>query len=226
MSDVQRFFPGDDGVLHPLGADEFPGHGYMSVADHERVVAELREAHEKALRESVQQSEDIHTRNLASTYDTAYATGVDDERVRWMVATQQAGDLLAASVKATFAANPRTLTADENYRRGLTAARVAVVDVWHRAPAPFGEFVYREVLPAIDALIHDSGKQPLAVDEAWNDIHQFNDADYSAKYGMCGGCGKDNEKCCGGCKESLCRRCPERIATGEVPAADDSGKGA
>ena len=59
-----------------------------------------------------------------------------------------------------------------------------------------------------------------AGDEAFADIFRLPDDAYSAKYGMCGGCGDDNEKCCGGCKESLCRRCPDRIATGEVPAID------
>lgn len=61
-------------------------------------------------------------------------------------------------------------------------------------------------------------------DELLHDITHMDDATYSAKYGMCGGCGDDNEKCCGGCKESLCRRCPERMATGEVPAMDGQNR--
>ena len=47
-----------------------------------------------------------------------------------------------------------------------------------------------------------------------DDIANMDDATYSAKYGMCGGCGAAAEKCCGGCKESICRTCRCRIAEG------------
>jgi len=51
-------------------------------------------------------------------------------------------------------------------------------------------------------------------DESVLDVTRLNDRDYAAKYGMCGGCGRDIAECCYGCERPTCDICPERIAEG------------
>lgn len=51
-------------------------------------------------------------------------------------------------------------------------------------------------------------------EQVMHDIRHLPDNRYAAKYGMCGGCGRDVGLCCGGCAAEICRECPDRIAEG------------
>lgn len=50
-------------------------------------------------------------------------------------------------------------------------------------------------------------------EQAWQAVTDATDREWSVETGMCGGCG--SEACHDGpCAESMCRRCPDRIAEG------------
>ena len=125
-----------------------------------------------------------------------------DDAKAWVKA-----EVAAARVKASLE-GLCSLAYEQGQRDERARIRAGAAAMWH------GELPER-----LRELIDGTAPQdqhPLA------DVLRLSDDLWSRKYGMCGGCGKANECCCGGCKEGLCRRCPERIATGEVPAPAES----
>lgn len=136
MGDVQRYYFWATGGMYALAPDELPGRGFIAETDHERVVAEMEQAHAAALAEGclTAQASSIDTPAHASYRAAGYAAGL-----------------------ATAA--PRTLTADEvscPWCNALPGEPCRLRD-GTRAYKTHSDRV--KLARKSTALIHDSGKE-------------------------------------------------------------------